>query len=355
MSGIFYFYKSDIFRSIVNQLIDSFLIMELRSMNSKIRWGIIGPGKIANKFAEALNNVSGAELYAVASRKEETAREFAVKHKADCFYSSYEQLVSDPKVDIVYIATPHAFHHEHTLLCLNNKKAVLCEKPLAHKYPDVQAMIEASVSNQVFLMEAMWSRFLPPVNKALELIREGQIGEVKKVKADFGFKSLYDSNGRLYNMSLGGGSLMDVGVYPLFLALAVLGEPTECRAAAILADTGADEVCCMVLKYPNAEAELFSSIVTDTEREAIITGTEGDIYFVSPWYRQTSIVLKWKDGTRDEFTFDNSGNGFEAQIIEAMNCLTQGKIESAIMPHSFSLLQSKVLDEICRKSGIVYP
>jgi predicted dehydrogenase len=341
MSGIFYFHTSKTCRN-------SF-------MNSKIKWGIIGPGKIANKFAEALGNVPDAALYAVASRKEESAKEFAIKYKAECFYGSYEELANDPKVDIVYIATPHAFHREQTILCLNNKKAVLCEKPLAHKYTDVKAMIEASVSNKTFLMEAMWSRFLPPVNKALELIREGQIGEVKKVEADFGFKAPYDANGRLYNMSLGGGSLMDVGVYPLFLALTILGEPMECRAAAILADTGADEVCRMVLKYPNAEAELFSSIVSDTKREAIITGTEGEIHFASPWYRQTSIVLKKKDGTKKEFTFEYSGNGFEAQIIEAMDCLKQGRTESNRMPHSFSLLQSKILEEICKQCGIVYP
>jgi predicted dehydrogenase len=324
-------------------------------MNSKIRWGIIGLGKIANKFAEAVGNVDGVELYAVASRNGESAATFAKKYNATCCYENYEHLAKDPKVDIVYIATPHAFHKDHTLLCLNNLKPVLCEKPLAHKYSDVRTMIEVSRSRKVFMMEAMWTRFLPPVNKALDLIKEGQIGEVKKVKADFGFQSPFDPKSRLYDMSLGGGSLLDVGVYPLFLALTILGEPIDIKTTAKLSSTGADEEFHALMQYPNAEAEVSSSIVSNTKLEALITGTEGTISFLSPWYRQTSIVLTKKDGSKKEFSFDYSGNGFEYQIREAMNCLKSGAIESSTMPHGFSLLQSKILDELCKQCGIVYP
>ena len=332
-----------------------FLGLNTKLMSSKIRWGIIGPGKIANKFAEALKNVNEAELYAVASRKEESAKLFAQKHSAECYYGSYEQLVKDPNVDIIYVATPHAFHKEHTLLCLNNKKPVLCEKPLAHKYSEVQEMITASLSNNVFLMEALWTRFLPPVNKALELIKGGHIGEVQYLTADFGFDSPFDAKSRLYDMALGGGSLMDVGVYPLFLALTILGEPLTINATATLSKTGADKDCTVVLKYAQVNAELFSSIVSDTKREAIISGSEGSIHFVSPWYRQTSLIVKKNSGEKREFGFNYSGNGFEDQIIETINCLKKGTIESTMMPHKFSLLQSKVLDEICKQSGIVYP
>jgi predicted dehydrogenase len=324
-------------------------------MSSKTRWGIIGPGKIAKKFAEALQNVSEAELYAVASRKEESAKLFAQKYGAECYYESYEQLAQDPKVDILYIATPHAFHKEHTLLCLNNKKPVLCEKPLAHKYSEVKEMLEASAANNTFLMEAMWTRFLPPVNKALELIKGGHIGQVQQLTADFGFDSPFDAKSRLYDMSLGGGSLMDVGVYPLFLALTVLGEPSTIKATASLSETGADKECTIAFNYPQVKADLFSSIVSNTKLEAVITGSEGNLRFVSPWYRQTSLLLEKKDGTKKEFNFNYSGNGFEAQIREAINCLKTGAIESVLMPHKFSLLQSKVLDEICQQCGIVYP
>ncbi|HWZ21999.1 MAG TPA: Gfo/Idh/MocA family oxidoreductase [Cytophagaceae bacterium] len=324
-------------------------------MSSKTHWGIIGPGKIAKKFAEALQNASEAELYAVASRKEESARLFAQKYGAECYYGSYEQLVQDPKVDIIYIATPHAFHKEHTLLCLNNKKPVLCEKPLAHKYSEVKEMIKASASNNTFLMEAMWTRFLPPVNQALELIKGGHIGQVQHLIADFGFDSPFDAKSRLYDISLGGGSLMDVGVYPLFLALTVLGEPLNIKATASLSETGADKDCTIVLNYPQVKADLFSSIVSNTKLEAVITGSEGNLRFASPWYRQTYLLLEKNDGTKQEFNFNHSGNGFEDQIIEAISCLKKGVIESVLMPHKFSLLQSKVLDEICRQCGIVYP
>lgn len=324
-------------------------------MTSTVKWGIIGPGKIAQKFADALKNVKGAELYAIASRVEDSAKAFAEKYNARKFYGSYEQLAKDPEVDLVYVATPHACHKEHTLLCLNHKKPVLCEKPLAHKYSDVKEMIAASETNKTFLMEAMWTRFLPPLEKTMEIIAEGQIGKVRKVKADFGFQTSFHPEGRLFDMKLGGGSLLDVGVYPLFLTLTLLGEPSGYEVEAKLCTTGADEDFKFFLYYPDAEAELHSSIIQDTPREALIEGTEGSIHFVSPWYRETSIILKKNNGKVQEFSFPGTGNGFEPEIMEAMKCVKEGKIESNRMSHGFSLMQSKVLDLLCREAGIVYP
>ncbi|HVD98956.1 MAG TPA: Gfo/Idh/MocA family oxidoreductase [Cytophagaceae bacterium] len=323
-------------------------------MNSTLKWGIIGPGKIAQKFAEALNNVEDAALYAVASRSIDSAIAFAGKYNAVRAYGTYEELVLDPEVDLVYVATPHVFHKEHTLLCLNHKKPVLCEKPLAHCLHDVQAMVTASKTNQTFLMEAMWTRFLPPTNKALELIRSGAIGMVTNVKADFGFFSHFDEKSRLYDLALGGGSLLDIGVYPLFLVLTVLGEPSGYEVEAKLAATGADEDFKATLYYPQAEAQIHSSMIADTAKTAEIRGTEGTIYFVSPWYRETSLVLKKKDGSSETFTFPATGNGFEPEIKEAMNCVRNGKIESDIMSHEFSLLQSKILDLLCKEAGVIY-
>ncbi len=323
-------------------------------MEKKVKWGILGPGKIAHKFAEALKSLDNVELYAVASRSQEAARIFAEKHQVLRAYGSYEELVQDPEAELIYVATPHGLHKEHTLLCLNHKKPVLCEKPMAHKYTDARQMVEASVFNQVFLMEAMWSRFLPPVNKALEWIREGKIGTVKKVKADFGFSTHVDPHSRLYNMALGGGSLLDVGVYPVFLALTVLGEPSGYEVSAQLAATGADQDCKVLLHYPGALAELHSSIVTDTPREAVIEGTEGTIRFMAPWYRETTLLLTNAQG-EEVFAPPATGNGFEAQIKEAVSCVRKGSIESEVMPHRFSLLQSKVLDLLCKAGGIIYP
>lgn len=324
--------------------------------NKTLRWGIIGLGKIAMKFAEALQNVDGVSLYAVASRDKEKAKTFAQKYMASVFYDDYLQLVLDPNVDVVYVATPHAFHKEHTLLCLNNTKPVLCEKPLAHKWIDVQEMILASQKQNVFLMEAMWTRHLPPLKKALELIYDGQIGQVVSVKADFGFKAPFNEKSRLYDMALGGGSLMDVGVYPLFLALTLLGKPSKVEANATLSATGADTTCLINLTYQNnVNAVLKSSIIEDTKREAFIKGTKGEIIFLSPWYRPTNIMLKLNNGQQQEFNFGYIGNGFEMQIKEVAACLASSKIESTILPHQFSLLQSEVLDEICKQCNIIYP
>lgn len=323
-------------------------------MSYTFKWGIIGPGKIARKFAEAVQNVKGAELYAVGSRSLENAQQYAREFNVTRAYGSYESLVCDPDVDIVYVATPHAFHKEHSILCLENKKAVLCEKPLAHTYNDVREMIAASVEHNTFLMEAMWSRFLPPVNKALELIAKDEIGAVTHLSADFGFRVSFDEAHRLHDLKLGGGSLLDVGVYPLFLALTILGAPSSLEATAKLSPTGADEWFRGVLNYASSRAEIYSSIVEDTARTALITGTKGSIEFVSPWYRQTSLILKKDNGTIREIEFEYSGNGFEPQIMETMKCVREGKIESAVMPHWFSDLQSRVVGELCSKGGIFY-
>ncbi len=320
-----------------------------------LRWGIIGLGKIANKFALALKNVEGVTLYAVASRDLSSAEQFAQKYNATIFYDSYLKLVEDPNVDVVYIATPHAFHKEHTLLCLQNKKPVLCEKPLAHKLEDVQQMIQASRTTDTFLMEAMWTRFLPPIHKALELIHGGHIGQLISIEADFGFNSPFNENGRLYDMKLGGGSLMDVGVYPLFLALTILGRPKTIQASAVLSVTGADTSCAIELIYDSANAFLKSSIVEDTKKEAVIIGTEGWIRFYAPWYHPTTICLEKMDGTKQEFDFGYEGNGFEMQIKEVQECLENGKLESTKMSHQFSLMQSELLDLICKQCKIVYP
>jgi len=320
-----------------------------------VRWGIIGLGKIANKFASALANVDGSTLYAVASKTESSAEQFAQKHNASVFYDDYLKLVEDPNVDVVYIATPHAFHKEHTLLCLSKGKPVLCEKPLAHKLENVKQMLQASKKSNTFLMEAMWTRFLPPINKTLELIHGGHIGQLTSIEADFGFNSPFNENGRLYDMSLGGGSLMDVGVYPLFLALTILGRPKDIHASAVLSSTGADISCDIELVYNTAKAFLKSSIVEDTKKEAISIETEEQIRIHSPWYHPTSILLEKKDGSKQEFDFGYKGNGFEMQIKEVQDCLASGKIESTKMSHQFSLMQSEVLDVICSQCKIVYP
>lgn len=320
-----------------------------------LNFGIIGPGKIANRFADAFQFVPRARIYAIASRDREKASTFASTHKIEKLYNSYADLVRDPVVDIIYIATPHPFHYEQSLLCLRNGKAVLCEKPLAINLKQVKEMVDTSRKSKVFFMEGMWSRFFPVIHKALELIKSGTIGEIKYLQADFGFPAPLNPDSRIYNLALGGGAQLDVGVYPLFLAMLFLGKPDETRAFSHLASTGADATTGVLFNYKSgAIAHIFSSIVNDTPKEAFIMGTKGRLHIHSPWYKSMHLTLQLNSGEKTEFPFPHSGNGFEFQIEEVVRCLNEGKIESDLMPHRMSLLMAEVSDEIRRQGGVKY-
>jgi predicted dehydrogenase len=319
-------------------------------------WGIIGPGKIAKKFAAALELTEAAALHAVASRDAARAREFAARFGAPRHYGSYEELACDPSIDLVYIATPHGFHCEHAMLCLANGKAVLCEKPMALSNRQVQAMIASARANHCLLMEAMWTRFLPIMESVSGLIREGCLGTIHHVRADFGFKAPFNPEGRLYNLRLGGGSLLDIGVYPLFLCLFLLGEPDEIHAAAHLAPTGADETCQALLHYDDGRsAAIHSTLACQTSITAEIAGTEGMIRIPSPWYKNDRFLLERPGEEPRPYPLTPMINGFEYQIQEMMACLEQGLTESPRMPHSLSLAMSRVMDSIRGQCGIVYP
>jgi len=322
---------------------------------STINFGILGPGKIANRFATAFEHATGGKVSAVASRDETKAKEFAATYNIDKVYTSYEALINDPDVDVIYIATPHPFHYEQTLLCLRHGKPVICEKPLALNYRQANEMIQAARTENVFLMEAMWSRFFPATKKALELVRSGVIGEIKYMQSDFGFAAPLNPENRVYNMDLGGGAQLDVGVYPLFLALLFLGEPDEVKSISHLAGTGADTTTSALLSYKNGSiANVLSSIVTDSPKQADIMGTLGRITMHTPWHKSQLITLRLNSGEITEFPFPYPGNGFQFQVEEVIHCLQAGKKESDLMPHSLSLLMAQVSDEIRKQGGIVY-
>ena len=320
----------------------------------KYNWGIIGPGKIAAKFAKALLNISNSELIAVASRDKERAKLFANKYKAKRYYENYEALANDDKIDIVYIATPHTFHHRDVLLCLNNKKAVLCEKPMSVNYQSTLEMVTLARNNNVFLMEAMWTRFLPIIKETIRLIEIGKIGELKFVRADFGFTFPFNPGSRIFDLKLGGGSLLDIGVYPLFLALQLLGEPDAIKSFAHLSVTGADESMNAMLYYKNkAMASVFSTVAANTPVIAEITGTDGCITIQSPWYKSSSLVLR-KNNTEKKISLPYGENGFEFEIEEVTNCLDNNLTESPALPLSFSLMMSKVVNEISNQCNLRY-
>jgi len=324
-------------------------------MKKQYNWGILGAGRIADKFCTALIDTPRASLYAVASRNLESGKAFANKFKATVYYDNYLDLVSDPNVDVIYIATPHVFHYEQTLLCLNYNKPVLCEKPMSISFQQTQAMISLAQKKNLFLMEAMWTACMPFIQKIKEIIGEGIIGSLQYIQADFGFSTPFDADSRLFNKALGGGSILDVGVYPISLATSLLGEPSSIKSVSALTETKVDAYSNSILQYPNgATAHLFSAVTTETPVEATIIGTQGRIQIDSPWYMATDFTVILNDGTSKSYSFPHQTNGFEYEIIEVMNCLNKGILQSQLVPHQQTLTVSKIMDELLKQAGVDY-
>ncbi|CAL66788.1 Gfo/Idh/MocA family protein [Christiangramia forsetii] len=320
----------------------------------KIKWGIIGLGKIANKFAEDLKSVSNAELYAVASREIEKANDFSKVHNSEMAYGSYEELMNDENVDVIYIATPHVFHHQLTLKCINHGKAVLCEKPFAMNLQEAEEMITLSRQKKVFLMEALWTRFLPHFQYVRERINSGEFGKVKSVKADFGFPAEFDKNKRLFNKSLGGGSLLDIGIYPVFLAYSILGKPENIKASAEFTETGVDSACNMKFNYADGvEADLFSTFQEKTPTTAEILLEKGKIILNSRFHEPTTITVisEGKEVIKD-FGVHTTGYNFEAAHVTEM--YQKGRIESDIWSHTQTTDLMTLLDSIREEIGLKY-
>jgi predicted dehydrogenase len=320
-----------------------------------LNYGILGPGRIAASYCRALEQSATSRIYAIASRDDHRASEFARQFKAEKSYSSYESLVEDPDVDIIYIATPHSFHEQQSILCLTNKKPVICEKPLALSAASAKRIIAASHENKTFMMEGMWSRFNPAIIRAKHIVDSGDIGEVRYISADFGFQKPYDPKGRLYDPALAGGSILDVGVYPLFLALYILGRPDGISAVAQLAPTGVDESCSICLTYPGGVfAQLFCSMLVETKKEAVIAGTKGMILIHTPWYKSMGLTIV-RNNNEEKIPLPYNGNGFEFQIEETNRCLIDGLIESPLLSHDFTLMKAEISDQIISGAGVAYP
>jgi predicted dehydrogenase len=324
--------------------------------NKIYNWAIIGPGKIAHTFVADLQMLPNANLYGVGSRNIDRARNFAKQYGFKNAYGSYEELASDPDVEIVYIASPHVDHYKSTLLCLENGKAVLCEKPVAINAGQLNAMTGAAKKNNVFFMEALWTRFIPSFQRCRQMIEEGAIGDVELLEADFCFKAQYDIEGRLFNPFLGGGSLLDIGIYPVFIALSILGTPESIKAIAKLADTGVDSTCSMIMRHSGgAISTLFSSFVTDGRNEALIHGSEGILKLRSRWHSPSSLELIIRDKENEHFAFIEPGNGYQYEASEVMKCIDEKRIESTVFSWQDSHNLINTLDTIRKQAGIVYP
>ncbi|MCE2895147.1 MAG: Gfo/Idh/MocA family oxidoreductase [Flammeovirgaceae bacterium] len=328
-------------------------------MNQTIRWGILGCGKIARKFASDLQWVENAKLVAIAAREQLSADAFAKDFPVEYKHNSYKALAENPEVDVIYIATPHALHYEHVMLCLQHKKAVLVEKAFAINYGQAKQMIDFAKSQQTFLMEAFWTRFLPHYLKVKEMIAQGQVGAIQYINAEFGFKPTPPVSQRIYDPALGGGSLLDVGVYPVFLALDLLGKPDHIQASIVPAPSGVDEQCSIQFKYNNgAIANLFSSFATNLATGADIAGDQGRLRLTHRFHGPTT-KLEFYPGVVDSkqtIAFEKAkGNGYEYEAQHVTDCLKKGLTESPLRTHIDTLILTQTLDQIRSMVGIRYP
>ncbi len=320
----------------------------------------MGAGRIARKFAADVSLVSDARLIAVGSRNAATADVFANEFNIHYRHDSYEALVQNPEVDIIYIATPHNLHYENTMLCLRHNKAVLCEKPFAMNSRQVRGMIKTAQEKNVFLMEAFWTKFLPQFIKVQQMVDEGMVGEITSIRADFGFTPTPPVPARLFDPALGGGSLMDIGIYPVFLALSLLGKPDSIQADMTPAPTGVDEQCAILFKYKNGTlAQLFSTNAGNTAVEADITGRGGRIRMTNRFHNLTANI-EYTEGHANEkrciyVEKDSSGFGYQYEARHAGDCLRKGLKESPVMTHNDSIDLIETLDAIRKTAGIHYP
>ncbi len=321
----------------------------------KVRWGIMGAGGISSKFASDLLQSTEGELLAVASRTPGKAEKFAEEFKAPKAYDSYEAFVADPEIDIVYIGTLHPMHKEGVLLCLNAGKAVLCEKPFMMSAQETEEVMAAAKKNNVFLMEAMWTRYLPPIVQAREWIAEGRIGEIKMLTANFGFDFGGDPKHRLLDKKLGGGALLDAGIYPISFASMVFGkQPTKISSNAYIGETGVDERFSALFEYEGGQTALLSGgVVLRTSNDAIIYGTKGYIHLTNFLFGTgAALHIPNEEPVLFEKKLPTFGYIFEAE--EAMRCLRDGLKESPIMPVSETLEIMQTVDALRGQWGLEY-
>jgi predicted dehydrogenase len=323
-----------------------------------IRWGIIGCGKIADKFASDLKLTQNGILVAVASKDKQRALSFGNKYNVSSAYGNYEELVTKPDIDAIYIATTHNFHHSNTLLCLENGKAVLCEKPLAINVNQVKEMIDLARRKKVFFMEALWTKFLPHYQIVTSMVQEGKLGRLQSMQVNFGFKPYHPIPDRLFNPALGGGSLLDIGIYNVFMALSIMGKPDGIHALMSQAPTGVDEQCAVTFSYNNGGfAQLLSSFSSNLATGCDIAGTEGRLNLSNRFYEPSTIINYYPSNFTSATIIPCTkpkGWGYHEQISHVNQCISNGLTESPIMTHDDSLLLMTILDEIRIKAGIRY-
>jgi len=325
-------------------------------MKKTVNWALVGTGGIAKHFLAGLQATKGRAA-AVVSRELSRAQSFAKRTGIAKAFGDFDQMLEDPEIDVVYIGTPHTTHKDLTVRALNAKKAVLCEKPFAVNAMEAQEMIRTARENNVFLMEAMWTRFRPAMNKVREWLAHGLIGEVKTVQANFGFRAPVERQHRLFNPELGGGALLDVGVYPLSFASMVFGaaKPRDIKSQLVLGETGVDEEAAIILSYGSSRlASVSAATRTTMINDAWIYGEAGRIH-VPEFVRALGAELMRDGKKKTVFQHEALSNGFNYEAVEVMNCIGKGQIESPIMPLDESLVIMETIDVIRAQWGFRYP
>ncbi|CCH21659.1 Gfo/Idh/MocA family protein [Micromonospora lupini] len=319
------------------------------------RWGILATGHIASRFAEDLRLVPDAELVAVGSRAADSAQRFAETYGAKRAYGSWVELAADPEIDVIYVATPHAAHHEAAMTCLTAGRAVLLEKPFTLDLASSTELVDTARAAGVFLMEAMWMRLNPIIRRVVELVEQGAIGTLRNVRADFGVAGPFPAEHRMRNPALGGGALLDLGIYPISLAHLLLGVPEHIRSWAHLGPEGTDENTGILFGYDSgAVATLSCGMVGASELSASITGSTGRIDLPEPFFRPGSVILH-RDGFAPEtISAEEAGNGYQYEAIEVQRCLAAGLTESPLVPHTTTLEVMTLLDTVREQIGVRY-
>jgi predicted dehydrogenase len=329
------------------------------SNDNKIKWGIIGPGNIAHTFVHDLafikeyTNVITGVVSIDPKESEAFCEEFSVPYNC----ATLHDLLKMGELDCIYIATPHPFHFAQALECLQYNLPVLCEKPLAMNESQVQTLINMAREHGTFLMEGMWLRFLPSMRQVLELIEKNVIGKIKRIEASMTYKAPKDNSSRYFNPALGGGSLLDLGIYPVYLSYLLLGVPKHIKASADIGETGIDETCSVLLSYEDgAVTALQSSLIKRDPLIAVIHGEKGRIEIGEHWNEMPEyIYVFFHDGSSQHYYPKWDGYGLQFEILEAIQCMKDARVESPLLTHQDSLSLIKILDEIRKQTNIKYP
>jgi predicted dehydrogenase len=327
----------------------------INSSAEKFNWGILGTGGIARAFAQDLNLIQGHTIGAVGSRTLENAQKFSATFGGTA-YGSYEELVTDPTINAIYVATPHPAHHDNVVMALDAGKPVLCEKPFSVNAREAQSMVDAAARNGVALMEAMWARFLPHYGKVREIVESGVLGPILSIHADHGQRLADKGISRLVEPDLAGGALLDLGIYPVSFAHMILGTPSHITSDSVMTEKGVDAQTSMILTYEGgAQAVLTTTMIEQTPCRAVVAGLNGWLEIDRTFYNPAAMRVILNDGSTTEYPNTYKGHGLREQAEVFKQLVLIGKLESEILTWKDTVDIMKTLDAVREQIGLKYP